>query len=316
MIDHAIFSRHSSASTMLRIVVASGLGNMAVAAFFPVDDYELQVLTSFFTTAISAMLIHITWAEWGRRPNQDDLQTNVRRAVCISSACVVIMIAAALAAGFRRKRPLIRPWTAARLMYAEIGVLDLMHTLWLQWSFARMPPEVQKAFFGDYIGGRRDGPPSVALGLWLITMAAVLNERVRRFIAHASGGDKLRMHLGQLTQSEVQHLLPGLRAAESSSESEANLCSRATSSQRSSPLRRRSPTASNCSASERPPEPSSRLAVAGAHRTPCSIGSEQSEHSQESASSSAPWSWSSYGHQWLTDWPEWRERGPRARDRY
>ena len=313
MVYHSLIFRadhNIGGSGTFRIAVASGLGNLAVSAFFPADDNVMQVLGTFVSFALSAVMIHVTSAEWERRPHQEDQQTIIRRAVMLCMSSVLLAGTATLAAGVLRKRPIMRVWTVFRLMYAAMGLLDFTHTCWLLWDYDRSVPHAHKMFTGHQIGGRTYGKPSFSLGLWLMTIAIMLNERVRRFVARMSGGDKLRMHLGQLTHSEFRHLLPDpswRKTSDNPTEtSQSSKCSQM-SSQQEGAAAWRNPSRSASYHYHADSERSEEDAGGWRHERVHDAASERSEESPQSQASTL-WSWSSYGKRWEKDWQEQRER--------
>ena len=68
-----------------------------------------------------------------------------------------------------------------------VGAFDLVHTIWLHQLYIFSPTTDLDAPV-DYVCGTRQGGPSYALSLALLSLACVFNEDVRRILARRTGG--------------------------------------------------------------------------------------------------------------------------------
>lgn len=188
----------------------------SLAALFPDNINVPRNLSASVCFAFTTVMLHITVKEWEPRPNQSDLQTSVRRVVMVSQSLFQGLFTALHAAEPilmhypNTRRLAIEPWRAIRLMFFGVGAFDLVHTIWLHQLYIFSPTTDLDAPV-DYVCGTRQGGPSYALSLALLSLACVFNEDVRRILARRTGGAVLALQLHQLKSEELRTLVPQAR---------------------------------------------------------------------------------------------------------
>ena len=189
-----------SFATAAALVGSGTISLLVLSAFFPDDlnmPHSLSCITCFASfTAFG----HLTLQEWEQRENQNALQTNARRFTMCAETTLIFAIASLHA--LRPSR--MRPWMAIRLIFAVLGIFDLVHTTWLHWLCFTWPEVYAKPV--SYMGGQRQ--PSYWLSVWLNTMAVAFTVNVRQYVALRTGGARLALRLGQLTHSELRTMVP------------------------------------------------------------------------------------------------------------